>query len=86
MKEIHVAFPPAFSRIMCFEADGVKYINENFKYEESAPASPNHEQSKSAQPQPVVTVIVPRQPPGIKRRNCDESRHRLQPAEGGGHR
>ena len=49
MKEIHVAFPPAFSRIMCFEADGVKCINDNFKYEESAPASPNHEQSKDAQ-------------------------------------
>ena len=49
MNEIRVAFPPAFSRIVSFTADGVKYINDDFKYEESAPASPNHEQSKDAQ-------------------------------------
>lgn len=48
MKEIHVAFLPVFSRIGSFTVDGIKYINDNFKYEESAPASPNHEQSKSA--------------------------------------
>lgn len=48
MKEIHVAFPPVFSRIGSFTVDGIKYINDNFKYEESAPASPNHEQSKDA--------------------------------------
>lgn len=48
MKEIHVAFPPALSRVVSVTANGVKYINSNFRYEESAPASPNHEQSKSA--------------------------------------
>lgn len=48
MKEIHVAFPPELSRVVSLTANGVKYINSNFRYEESAPASPNHEQSKSA--------------------------------------
>lgn len=52
MKEIHVAFPPALSRVVSVTANGVKYINSNFRYEESAPASPNHEQSKSANETP----------------------------------
>ena len=52
MKEIHVAFPPELSTFRSITADGVKYINSRFSYEESAPASPNHEQSKDAQNTP----------------------------------
>lgn len=48
MKEIHIAFPPELSTFRSITAGGIKYINDNFKYEESAPASPNHEQSKDA--------------------------------------
>ncbi len=44
MKTIHVAFPPKFSRIRSFTADGVKYINDNFKYEKTS--SPHADQSK----------------------------------------
>ena len=49
MKTITVNFPPELYSFRSITSDGVKYINDNFKYEESAPASPNHEQSKSAQ-------------------------------------
>lgn len=46
MKTVTVTFPEKFSHVYSLTADGVTYINSGYK--KSAPASPNHEQSKNA--------------------------------------
>lgn len=46
MREIHVAFPEKFSHVYSLTDGDTEYINSGYK--KSAPASPNHEQSKNA--------------------------------------